>query len=195
MTEKAALRAQMKAARARLLSSEIAEKSARVAENVRAMDVYRAARRILCYASVGGEVDTRALIQAMFADAKQVCLPVVESRGCMAARLLRAPDALAAGAYGIPVPDGGAEAAPSSIDLVLAPGLAFDRAGGRLGMGGGYYDRFLPACSAAACALAYEFQLVQAVPVAPHDGRVQWIATERAVYNCEEWRRNLCVQD
>ena len=65
------------------------------------------------------------------------------------------------------------------IDAVLAPGLAFDRHGRRLGFGGGWYDRMLARCRSDAVffALAFEEQVVLEVPAEPHDIRMHWLAT------------------
>jgi 5-formyltetrahydrofolate cyclo-ligase len=68
----------------------------------------------------------------------------------------------------------------AALDLILVPGLAFTRDGARLGRGGGYYDRLLanPACRAHRIGIAYELQIVDAIPVEPHDQRVHQIITE-----------------
>ena len=91
---------------------------------------------------------------------------------------------LQAGAYGIlePRPDPSRRVATEQFDLV--PGLAFDRAGRRLGAGKGYYDRFLAGIKAPKIALAFAFQLVEQVPIEPHDQRVEVIVTENEVITC-----------
>jgi len=73
---------------------------------------------------------------------------------------------------------------PASVDLVVVPGLAFDRRGGRLGHGRGYYDGLLPRCPdrAPRVALAFECQVVDAVPMGPRDQPMDLLVTERAVY-------------
>ena len=75
-------------------------------------------------------------------------------------------------------------AATETFDLVLVPGLAFDRTGNRLGAGKGYYDRFLAGMKAPKIALAFAFQIVEPVPTAPHDQRVDMIVTEDEVITC-----------
>ncbi len=68
----------------------------------------------------------------------------------------------------------------AALDLILVPGLAFTRDGARLGRGGGYYDRLLanPACRAQRIAIAFDLQIVDSIPVEPHDQRVYQIITE-----------------
>jgi 5-formyltetrahydrofolate cyclo-ligase len=72
------------------------------------------------------------------------------------------------------------------IDLFLTPGLAFDRSGGRLGNGGGFYDRLLARrrADAEAVGITIERRVVEDVPMLDHDQRVDWIATERGVRRC-----------
>ena len=71
------------------------------------------------------------------------------------------------------------------IDLVIVPGVAFDRHGYRLGRGGGHYDAWLVQVKAPRLGLAFAVQIVEAVPGADYDQTVDWIVTEREVINCE----------
>jgi 5-formyltetrahydrofolate cyclo-ligase len=72
---------------------------------------------------------------------------------------------------------------PSDLDLVLVPGVAFDRRGGRLGFGGGYYDRLLPMTTALRVGVTYDQTLVDRLPVQEHDQLVQWIVTPTQILN------------
>ena len=78
------------------------------------------------------------------------------------------------------------EIAPASIDLIITPALACDRAGFRLGYGGGYYDRFFARTAAAAMVLCAEVRLLDRLPREPHDRRCRWITTERRVLRTDE---------
>jgi 5-formyltetrahydrofolate cyclo-ligase len=71
------------------------------------------------------------------------------------------------------------------IDLVLTPAVAYDISGYRMGFGGGYYDRWLPDCPGVRIGLCRERVLQQAVPVEPHDARVQMVVTENGVIHCK----------
>jgi 5-formyltetrahydrofolate cyclo-ligase len=66
---------------------------------------------------------------------------------------------------------------PTEVDVVLVPGVAFDRRGVRLGFGGGYYDRFLPTTPAVRVGVAFDECLVDELPRAEHDQKMGWIAT------------------
>jgi 5-formyltetrahydrofolate cyclo-ligase len=71
---------------------------------------------------------------------------------------------------------------PSEIDVILVPGVAFDRKGGRLGYGGGFYDRLLPLASQAVwVGVAFEQQVLAAIPMEPWDFRVGWLVTPAGV--------------
>jgi 5-formyltetrahydrofolate cyclo-ligase len=99
---------------------------------------------------------------------------------------LAAPDALRPGHFGIAEPPADAKTiAPEELDWIVLPGLAFDRAGGRVGFGKGYYDAL---CALAPRALrigvAYPWQVVPEVPAAPHDQRLDLIIADRAHATC-----------
>jgi len=173
--DKAALRARMRALRA----SEDPALSERACDRVLALEAYQRARTVMCYHSVPGEVDTLRLIARMAADGKTVCLPAIIQRGVLEARRM---DRVVPGPYGIPAPEG-PRIPPEEIDLIVVPGLAFDRACRRLGQGGGYYDRYLPGCRGATVGLAFECQVVDDLPCEAHDVQLDYVATENALYH------------
>ncbi len=79
------------------------------------------------------------------------------------------------------------QAEPDELALILLPGLGFDLSGGRLGRGGGYYDRFLSRVPANVprVGLAFECQLLERIPMQPHDQKVDWIVTENRTIRCQ----------
>ena len=173
--DKAALRARMRALRA----SEDPALSERACGRILALEAYKAARTVMCYHSTPGEVDTLKLIERMRADGKAVCLPKIIAKGVLEAR--RA-DRVVPGPYGIPAPEGPL-VPPEEIDLIVVPGLAFDRDCHRLGQGGGYYDRYLPDCRGATAGLAFECQMADELPLEAHDVQLDYVATEKALYH------------
>ena len=180
--EKDALRAQL---RARLSQSDPAENAAcdvRITLQVLSLPTFQAAERIFAYCSVVPEVDTHAILAQARRRGKTVALPVTHPDGQM--RFARFDGALVPGRFGIPEPPRSARTLlPQPGDLMLVPALAYDRAGRRLGRGGGYYDRFLPLCTRAVkLAAAFEIQRAAAVQIDSFDVAMDAVATELRIY-------------
>ncbi len=183
---KQAMRTAVAAARDALDPGWRARASAALVERIAALSTYAAARTVLLTAPFRTEWDAGPLIARSLAAGKTVVLPRVDE-GSRMLELKRVADPerdIVAGYRGLPEPDARCErVAASSIDWVLVPGIAFDRSGGRLGYGGGYYDRLLPALPARAARVAGAFsaQIVDAVPSAPHDITMDTVVTEAGV--------------
>ena len=147
------------------------------------MTTFRRARFVCCYVALPYEVQTWRMIEDVLSRGKRVAVPVVQP-GSNRLRLseVRDPDAeLLPGAFGVwePVHSALRPVDPGDLDLVLVPGLAFDRAGHRLGHGLGYYDRFLASLprSIPTVGLAFAWQLVDRLPTSPHDYAVSAVLT------------------
>lgn len=141
------------------------------------------ARTILLYHGMGNEPDTARLFQPLWTAGKRLCLPRCLSGNGMEVRLLQPDRPLVRHRYGMLEPGGDCPAVPpGEIDLVLVPGLAFDRSGGRLGRGGGYYDRWLARYSGFTAALCRDGLLMEAIPRLHHDLRVDLVITETGLY-------------
>jgi 5-formyltetrahydrofolate cyclo-ligase len=155
---------------------------------VRALDGCRRARVVLSYCSFGSEPSTDAFNQAILAGGQTLVLPRVDRTArVLALHRVDDPDRqLRPGAWGIHEPDPARAPAvsPAEVEFVLVPGVAFDAGGGRLGYGRGYYDRLLGAVAAGTplVAGAFEAQMVDAVPMAPGDRRVDRVITEARMY-------------
>jgi 5-formyltetrahydrofolate cyclo-ligase len=166
-----------------------AERSRAIAARIADLDGYRRARVVLLTLPFRSEWDATLVARHALADGKTVAVPRVDPQTRMLEPLrIRSLDAdVAPGHRGIPEPRGHCGAiAAATIEWVLVPGVAFDASGGRLGYGGGYYDRLLPLLppSAPRVAGAFESQIVDAVPAAPHDVRVDCIVTELRMLDC-----------
>lgn len=141
-----------------------------------------AARTVFLYASMADEVQLYPLMEYCLLLEKTVCLPLITGPGTMDAVKLPSMDALIPGKFGIKTidPVRCELVPPSVIDLIVVPGAAFDARGRRLGLGAGYYDRFMAerAPQARRIALAFDCQLADCVPVEPHDQIVDLVITE-----------------
>lgn len=140
---------------------------------------YRRAARVFLYLGVGNEPDTRPAILDALAGGKRVALPGIVAPGVMEAREITSLSELVPGKFAIPAPP--AEKAvipPEAFDLILVPGAAFTREGGRLGRGGGYYDRYLPLTRGKKIALVRRIQFFDALPTEDHDIRVDLLLTD-----------------
>lgn len=147
---------------------------ARILERVLALPELSEPTTVLGYVSIRSEVGTPALLAGLGAAGHTVLLPRVEPDGGLTAR--HATN-LEPGAFGIPEPTG--PAVPwAEIAVALVPGLAFDRAGHRLGYGGGYFDRTLAAFRGAIVGIAFSCQILDEVPAGPDDVDVDRIVTE-----------------
>lgn len=138
------------------------------------------------YWPVGGEIDGRPLLAALAKAGRLIALPRMQTRQGPARFLAwRGGEVLSADAFGVPSPPGsGADVQPR---LILAPLLAFDRAGRRLGQGGGHYDRIISlhrAHGAMAVGLAYAEQEMKRVPAGPHDALLDWVITPNEAIRC-----------
>ena len=160
------------------------EASAAIAATLSGRSDFTTARVVLLTLPFGSEWDTRLLLSAALAQGKIVAVPRVnqERRMLEIHAVCDTDSEIAPGYRGIPEPR--AECPPvelASIDWVLVPGIGFDAEGRRVGYGGGYYDRLLPLLEngAARVAGAFDLQIVERVPAAPHDATVDAIVTER----------------
>ena len=129
---------------------------------------YQRATSVMAFVGFSGEPDTDPLFARLSVEGKRLLLPRVEVTGIVAAD---GDWPLVASKFGVQEPTGPAVDV-GEIDFVIVPGLAFTLAGDRLGYGQGYYDRFLPTVSAPNAGVCFSDQLVDEMPLAAHDVRV-----------------------
>ncbi|MBU0714454.1 MAG: 5-formyltetrahydrofolate cyclo-ligase [Verrucomicrobia bacterium] len=201
MTHKESIRTEMRARRAVLTPPGIRQASTRIQRAVMKLPEWAAARRVCVYLALPNEVQTRRLLAVCWKTGKQVLVPAYRKkvRRYDLARL-ESDDPVKAGHWAVPEPTRPRWAipnratlnrvtpnwvTPARVDLVVIPGLAFDRTGGRLGRGGGHYDRLLAGMAlqqAFKVGLALECQMAARVPMDARDIRLDAVVTERAVY-------------
>jgi 5-formyltetrahydrofolate cyclo-ligase len=178
---KASLRTQARKILAGISTDNRASASVAICRRIEALPEWATARTVALYAAQPSEPDLASLLDAT---GKAFCLPRV-SGGAMEFHRCHSRDLLRPGPWKLLEPD--PESCPiipvSEIDLLLIPGLAFTRAGGRLGRGGGYYDRFLSRVHSRAVKIGVCFhaQLVSALPLEIHDHDVGRVVTEAEV--------------
>lgn len=160
-------------------------KSAEIVSHLKRVPQFQSADTIHTYVAWRNEVNNHQLIQDLLAEGRRVAAPVVDlARRTLVHSFISDFDDLRPGAFGIlePAPEKIRVVDISEIDVVLAPGVAFDLLGNRIGYGGGYYDDFLRHTDAFKIALCYHFQIVDEVPVRAADERVNLLVTERGVH-------------
>jgi len=143
---------------------------------------FRCCRKIALYAGMDKEVDTRMVFEKARADGKICAFPRIIGKGRMVFLRVDDYEKMVRNRFGILEPEAGSEEiAVEELDLMIVPGVAFDRKGYRLGFGAGYYDRVLGRLKPEALRVgfAYQFQVLDRIPVAEHDQRVNRLVTEK----------------
>jgi 5-formyltetrahydrofolate cyclo-ligase len=164
-----------------LSASERSAKSEQITERLFAIPEVVGAGTVMVFWSFGSEVQTAALIERLHEAGKRVVLPRVQE-GEIAPVAYEPGDPVAATSFGAMEPAGVELVPAEAVDVVIVPGVAFDRRGGRVGYGGGFYDRlFARAPAVPAIAVAFGVQLVDDVPQGRSDSRVDVIVTEDEV--------------
>ena len=187
--QKRELRKRILAARRALSKEERAAYSAEITRKLISHEAVTRAQTIFAYAAMSDEVQTESLLSGLLAMGKRVAIPWITGKQGMEAALVPSMDLLEVGAYGIlTVREEQREIlSPQEIDCVIVPGVAFGMDGARLGMGGGYYDTFLPKAERAVrIAAAFQCQITEDIPRLPHDCGIDWIVTEQGVFKANQ---------
>ena len=207
MNRKEIIRQRIRERRKRLSPAWIRQTSTKTQRLVQNLDEWKNANRICCYLALPREVQTQLLIKASWNAGKRVCVPAFrKTDGHYDLAWLRQDETLTTGYGSVPEPaepdwvaarrskircseehakSGTWRKEQDSVDLVIIPGVAFDRSGGRLGHGRGHYDRLLMLkvlAGAFKLGIAFEFQLLDEVPAEAHDIQMDAVVTEKNVY-------------
>ncbi len=189
MHAKAHLRRCLLSKRAAFTALEVQKKSAGIATRICALSTFRTSQTIMVYMALAQEVQTARIIVEAKRQNKRIVAPVVQGPMLAAVELSLDSVPLCRGPYGIFEPRwSGHVVPPEEIPFVVVPGIAFDRQGGRLGFGKGYYDRFLQRMPDTAyyCGLAFAMQIVPRVPRMEHDVCMHGVVTEQEFISCED---------
>lgn len=180
--EKTRLRQEIRLRLKTMTEDEKRRQSAEVCSALAAVEAVRSARTVLAYAALKSECSLSSLCESLTARGCTVAYPRCNEDGTFSAY---APlGELKAGKYGILEPDPAESVliAPDAIDVALVPAMCFDLSLGRLGKGGGYYDRYLPLTRALKIGVAFDCQIEPLLPRDGHDIRMDMVVTPRKVF-------------
>ena len=174
--DKKEIRREMKRRNLALAAGERAERSEKICGSVERLGPFAAAQTVALFASLPDEPDTAPLL-ARWHGRKRVLVPRVE--GDVMRFYDYDPAQMERGAFGIAEPQADAPADPAEIDFILVPGTAFTSGGARMGRGRGYYDKYMSQAGFRAykAGVCYPHQLVDELPVEPHDILVDTVCT------------------
>lgn len=153
-----------------------------IRKNLRELDIYKKAKSVFIFISYKSEVDTRGIIDDILADGKKLLVPLVKGSEMIAVEV-KGIDDLEANKMGILEPKSGKEV--RDVDLTITPGLAFDKAGYRLGYGGGYYDKFFAKVDTIRMGIGYLDQFVEELVHEDYDKPLEYLLTEKGLIEFE----------
>lgn len=186
------LRKRMRGVRNTMPATAIAERSAKIVEQIEASDAFRRASTVALFWPIEGknEVDLRSLFTRCEELGKRVVVPWADlERGEIALKVIEDPARLSDGAWGFAQPsDDALTMGRGEVDLVVVPALAIDTSGYRIGYGKGYYDRLLPTVAppAETVGVAFDFQLLGEVPTTPGDFALSAVITDVRAFRVGE---------
>jgi 5-formyltetrahydrofolate cyclo-ligase len=184
---KRVLRERMRRVRASIPPSERAALAARAEAHLLSLPEVRSARTVMLFYSFGTEIPTSVLIRRLLERGVRVLLPFLAGEGIEAAEI-QPGVALEGAGYGPREPGRRVPVDPGDVDVVVTPGLAFDRAGHRLGYGGGHYDRYLARLdpNTLRVGIGFRSQVVEegVIPAEPTDERVDVFVTDGGAVTC-----------
>ncbi len=168
--------------------SYILKKSDQIKKRLFEMKEFIQAQTILFYISYNNEVFTHNMIKESISIGKRIIVPISnkDNRRLILSEL-KNWNILKPGSYGILEPsiESIKEVDLDIIDMIVIPGVAFDEQGYRIGHGKGYYDRLLiNSKKAIHIGLAFEFQLIDKIPIEDHDRKIDKIITEKRTISC-----------
>ena len=167
-----------------LSNQELTENSKKIEDNLFNLDSYKKSRTVMLFVSFNNEVNTHDMIKKSFGK-KNVVIPKVMQHEIEPSLILDFDNLVPSGKFNILEPIEIMKIAYKNIDLVVVPGIVFDREGHRIGYGFGYYDKFLKKVpKAVKIGLCFDFQVVDKIPNEVHDVPVDFIVTDKEVIEC-----------
>ncbi|MGD9568198.1 MAG: 5-formyltetrahydrofolate cyclo-ligase [Sedimentibacter sp.] len=188
METKLELRKRILNIRNNMPKDEAEKKSNIIINKLTTLNEYEDSKLVFVYMSFGNEVDTFELIKRMLKENKRVVIPYTDTKNTVIipSELKSLEDDLILSKFGYyePIYEKIKKVEPEEFDLIVTPGVVFDKNLNRVGFGKGYYDRILlrKRKDAKAVAVAYEFQVLEDVPAEAHDIKMDMIITEENIY-------------
>lgn len=184
---KSQIRQLNKEKRAAMSESEVAIKSKMASEMFLSSEIYKNCTALMVYFRLGNEIDTKDIVKAAIKDGKKVLFPVTDmERGKITPYYADGSTEFSLGAFSVSEPQNTKKADVKEIDVVLVPGIAFDKSGTRIGFGKGCYDMFLPQTNAIKIGYCYDFQVCEQIPADEHDVSMGYLLTERGLIRCQK---------
>lgn len=185
--DKKALRKEILTKRKKIERTEKEKMDKRISDRFYISKFYKEATNIFIYISYDSEIETKVIIDKALKDNKKIYVPRTEfETKIMDAVEIESLDNLVESSYGILEPSNNEPRIdPNELDLIVVPGVAFDRNGGRMGYGAGFYDRYFKKITKGnieritKLALAYDFQVLDKIPMNEQDVPVDFIITEK----------------
>ncbi len=185
INDRKVLRKEKMEARNKLATVQRTELSQIISNKIINSNAFQNAQTIMLYRAVRSEVSLALVEDTAKELGKRVVFPLCLNETEMSAYAPNHDFAWKKGRFGIlePIAEDSMMVSPDGIDLIICPCTAFDEALGRMGMGAGYYDRYLKKCTnACICAAAFEVQKAAHIPMEPWDMRMHYIFTEEKIY-------------
>lgn len=187
--DKGAIRTIMLQRRSAMLPDQVAQLSHLAQRRLATTDMFAAAQSVALYSPVHNETATSDIFALACCQGKQIFYPRVAGASLHFVRVNRLAQ-LVAGSFGVLEPAANLKAGRQVPELILIPGIAFDRRGHRLGYGRGFYDRYLACCPerVVRVGFSYSFQLCDVLPVSTHDQALDALVTDAETIT---WRSEL----
>lgn len=186
--EKSTLRGLMREKRRQLSAAQRQAAAQSLPQIFMQLPGWNTVQRIALYMGSDCEIDPKHLAEQSFEQGKSLYLPVIENDQSLSFRAWEPAAKLEINRFGIAQPLAEAvPAAPDELDIICLPLVGWDRKGGRIGMGGGFYDRTLAGIEhPLRVGLGYECQATGSVPMESWDVRLHYVATESTLHNCQD---------
>ncbi len=185
MKTKKELRKRILNIRNNLLIEETKKNSSLIKDKILNLQIYQESKVVFIYMDFGNEVITSDLIKLMLSENKRVVIPFTDTVNTVLipSEITKEAD-LKLNSFGYYEPINICPVNVEEIDLVIVPGVVFDKNLNRIGFGKGYYDRILNKLkpSTKKVAIAHDFQVLESIPIEDHDVRMDMIVTEKNIY-------------